>query len=95
MKVKRPDAGTTAVIVLVVENTIYCANVGDSRAVICENSKAFPLMEDHNPSLKREVERIEKSGGCVVNGRVGMKLAITRAIGDFNFKMDRNRSATE
>ena len=37
------DAGTTANVVFITSNTIYCANAGDSRAVLCQNNKAVAL----------------------------------------------------
>ena len=35
---KFPDAGTTAGIVMVINNVIYCANVGDTRILLIEGS---------------------------------------------------------
>ena len=43
------DTGATACIVLVTETDIYCANAGDSRAVLSSNNEAIPLSEDHKP----------------------------------------------
>ena len=83
---KRPDAGCTACIVLIVKRKIYVANVGDSRCVICEDESPKALSEDHKPSLEREYARVEKAGGSIVHGRVNMKLSLTRAIGDFCYK---------
>ena len=39
--------GATLVCVLVVGNRVFCANVGDSRAVLCRNAKAINLSLDH------------------------------------------------
>lgn len=39
--------GATACCVLIIGNRIYCANVGDSRAVICRSQKAINLSFDH------------------------------------------------
>ena len=47
---KRPDAGATANILLMVGKRIYLANVGDSRTCINENGTAVPLSIDHKPS---------------------------------------------
>jgi serine/threonine protein phosphatase PrpC len=50
LREKRPDAGTTANICLIVKDTIYLANVGDSRTCISEGGKPKPLSIDHKPS---------------------------------------------
>ena len=42
-------AGTTACVVLVTNDSIYCANSGDSRAVLCSKGNAIPLSFDHKP----------------------------------------------
>ncbi len=47
--------GTTVTSLLVLDNTIYSANVGDSRAVLCRRSEGdkltfVGLSKDHGPS---------------------------------------------
>lgn len=80
-------AGTTAVAVLVTgEGKILCANAGDSRAVLCRSGRALDLSIDHKPFLDTERARIEAAGGFVMLGRVNGNLALSRAIGDFEFK---------
>lgn len=80
-------AGSTALVIVQKEDTLYVANVGDSRAVINVNKKAFPITEDHKPSKKEEYERITQVGGTVITDpfgvpRVNGNLALSRAIGD-------------
>lgn len=41
--------GSTAVICTVYNNSIWSANLGDSRAMLFRNSSSFPLTEDHTP----------------------------------------------
>ena len=52
------DAGTTACVVFITNTHIYCANSGDSRAVLCQSKKAIALSEDHKPTLPKEKTRI-------------------------------------
>lgn len=87
---KANNCGSTAVLVLIIGAHIFCANVGDSRAVLCRNGKAYNLSYDHKASRQDEVERIKEKGGIVEYGRVGNKLAITRSFGDFQFKSKTN-----
>ena len=71
---------------LITANEIYCANAGDSRTVMCERGNAVDLSFDHKPDLPEERNRIIKAGGEVVDGRVNGMLALSRAIGDFDYK---------
>lgn len=52
---------------LVIDNKIYIANTGDSRAVMSsEGGSVFKaLTEDHKPSEEAEKVRIAKAGGEV------------------------------
>jgi protein phosphatase PTC2/3 len=79
--------GSTAVACLVIGRQLYCANVGDSRAVLCRNGKALDLSKDHKPRLPSERKRIEQAGGNVAQNRVNGLLSMSRAIGDHAFKM--------
>jgi protein phosphatase/integrin-linked kinase-associated serine/threonine phosphatase 2C len=61
------------VTVLIVGNKIFCANVGDSRAVLArevlqDGTKAlsgYPLNRDHKANEPDEEERILSNGGRV------------------------------
>ena len=79
-------AGCTANVVLITPTKIYIANAGDSRSALMKQSGSVCLSEDHKPSLKREEERILKSGSKIIDGRVNGNLNLTRAIGDFREK---------
>lgn len=75
-------SGTTATAVFVTPDFVVCANAGDSRAIL----DSFPLSTDHKPTLPHEQRRIEAADGRVFLGRVDGELAVSRALGDFEFK---------
>ena len=50
------------------------------------NGRAKNLSEDHKPNLPRERTRVLKAGGFVQANRVNGMLAISRALGDFDYK---------
>ena len=63
-------AGTTACVALLRENKLFCANSGDSRAVLARKDSAgvwdaINLTVDQNPDLPAEQTRIEDMGGYV------------------------------
>ncbi|KAJ2857814.1 phosphatase 2C [Coemansia erecta] len=68
------------------QRTLFCANVGDARAVLSQGGAAARLTYDHKGDDTREIERIFESGGYVFNGRVNGVLAVTRALGDSSLK---------
>ncbi|CEP16451.1 hypothetical protein [Parasitella parasitica] len=83
-------SGCTAVVALFTEDDhILVANAGDSRCIISIDGVAKPLSEDHKPTGKEEMERITNAGGFVEFGRVNGNLALSRAIGDFEFKQNK------
>ena len=79
-------AGCTAVVALVVRDTIYVANAGDSRCVLSREGRAVELSIDHKPDLPTERDRIIRAGGCVEDGRVMGNLNLSRSIGDLEYK---------
>lgn len=76
-------------MVLIIGNRIVCINLGDARAVLCRDQKAYDLSVDYKASRKDEQERIKSQGGYIVFGRVLGRLAVTRAFGDFECKQIR------
>lgn len=80
------ESGSTACVVLITPDTIYCANSGDSRAILATKGSVEPLSEDHKPNNIPELTRIRNAGHSVAMDRVDGNLAVARAIGDFNYK---------
>lgn len=86
--------GSTANVCLAISRAgrmrVFCANCGDSRAVLSRAGVAIDLSKDHAPQNPGEERRIEAAGGQVVIcdsiGRVDGGLAVSRALGDFKYK---------
>lgn len=64
-------------------------NVGDSRVIACIGGECHPMTDDHKPNNDAERQRIEDCGGRVENNRVDGSLAVSRAFGDRDYKMNR------
>ncbi|CAB1311871.1 unnamed protein product [Coregonus sp. 'balchen'] len=75
-------SGSTAVGVLLSPSHLYFINCGDSRA-------------DHKPCNPREKERIQNAGGSVMIQRVNGSLAVSRALGDYDYKCVDGKGPTE
>ncbi|KAH6564995.1 hypothetical protein BASA50_001619 [Batrachochytrium salamandrivorans] len=83
----REPSGCTSVTAIITDTKIFVGNAGDSRAVLCTTlGQAEPLSFDHKPGNPAELDRIVAAGGFVEFGRVNGNLALSRAIGDFEFK---------
>ncbi|KAM6492869.1 Protein phosphatase 2C (PP2C)-like domain containing protein [Amanita muscaria] len=84
---KKISGGATAVAALLTaDNKIYVANAGDSRSVIDIKGEAKPLSFDHKPTNEPERARICAAGGYIECERVNGNLALSRALGDFQYK---------
>uniref|UniRef100_A0A0K2TZL3 protein-serine/threonine phosphatase n=1 Tax=Lepeophtheirus salmonis TaxID=72036 RepID=A0A0K2TZL3_LEPSM len=84
---QQETSGSTAITALIREKkTMYVSNVGDSRCVGFRGDKTIGLSEDHKPFDPKEQHRIESAGGYVEFNRVNGNLALSRALGDFEFK---------
>ncbi|XP_014623638.1 probable protein phosphatase 2C 10 isoform X3 [Glycine max] len=84
------QGGSTAVTAILINNQkLWVANVGDSRAVLSRRGVAEQMTIDHEPNTERGI--IENKGGFVSNmpgdvARVNGQLAVSRAFGDKNLK---------
>lgn len=83
--------GSTAIICILTENYIICANLGDCRAMIINQKTFFDISTDHKPTYDKE--RIYNAGGFIEEKniddveRVNGCLAISRAFGDREYKI--------
>jgi len=77
-------AGATAVVTLITSRKLFCANAGDSRAVLCRDGKAIRLSFDHKPM--EEEDRVNALGGYIIGDktrRIDGLVAVSRSFGDF------------
>ncbi|KAI6659263.1 Protein phosphatase 1A isoform X1 [Oopsacas minuta] len=79
-------SGTTAVAALLSDKHVFIANCGDSRGLVARDGKVFFASSDHKPYCDIEKKRIEAAGGAVLMQRVNGSLAVSRALGDFDYK---------
>ncbi|MES1909254.1 MAG: hypothetical protein MHM6MM_002025 [Cercozoa sp. M6MM] len=97
--------GSTAVIVALKRTerklTVVIAYVGDSFVALLQRNEATGgesvrlVTPPHKPQDEEEKERIESAGGLVINGRVDGVLAVSRALGDFEFKQAHSSGLTK
>nr|CDJ85624.1 Protein phosphatase 2C domain containing protein [Haemonchus contortus] len=82
--------GTTVTCVLLLNDSLYVANLGDSKAIVCRSKDGgfshIELTVNHNPTMYEERVRIQKAGGTVKDGRVNGIIEVSRSIGDGQFK---------
>lgn len=84
--------GTTATVVLIINDDIWVANTGDSRTILVSDQQIVQASEDAKPNLKRYVDKIKKLGGFIYKERVcgdekrAGSLATARAFGDKHLK---------
>jgi serine/threonine protein phosphatase PrpC len=81
-------SGTTFTGVLIFsgeKKVVYVINLGDSRTILCSVGITFSSL-DHKPTNPSEIKRIEKAGGSVWFDRIDHMLAVSRALGDVDFK---------
>ncbi len=92
----QPDtSGCTSNTAMITPHSIVCANAGDSRCVLGTNKVAKGLSEDHKPYDENERRRIEAAGGTVQWKRVDGDLAVSRALGDFQYKTRKDLPPTQ
>jgi len=82
-------AGCTANVCLITPTHVYCANSGDARGILCEKGKSLDLSYDHKPDLPAERSRVISAGHYVEDSRVDGVIAISRALGDWEYKSDK------
>lgn len=87
--------GCTALSVLVREQTVTIANAGDSRAVLSRRGTAVAVTLDHKPILFEEARRVIRAGGFVRDNRINGSLNVSRALGDLDFKRNRDLKPSE
>uniref|UniRef100_A0A667XT56 Protein phosphatase 1B n=1 Tax=Myripristis murdjan TaxID=586833 RepID=A0A667XT56_9TELE len=88
-------SGSTAVGILLSPDHLFFINCGDSRAVLYRNSHVCFSTLDHKPCNPREKERIQNAGGSVMIQRVNGSLAVSRALGDYDYKCVDGKGPTE
>jgi len=88
-------SGSTATGVLITPKHYFIFNVGDSRSILIKDKKLHFSSEDHKPMNDGEKRRIEEAGGRVMIQRINGSLAVSRALGDFEYKQRTDRGDLE
>lgn len=88
-------SGTTCTALLITPKHYFFINCGDSRGLIVKNGKVHFSTEDHKPTNDAERDRIVRASGLVMNQRINGSLAVSRALGDFDYKTAEDRAQTE
>ena len=94
---EKDKSGSCSLVALIIDNIIYIANCGDSRALISiNNGSKFKLINNiHNPNNEKEKERIILNGGFIYQSNNNIpriipgKLSVSRVIGDIYAKIEK------
>ncbi|XP_055336337.1 protein phosphatase 1B-like [Paramacrobiotus metropolitanus] len=88
-------SGSTVICALIGPDTIYFSNLGDSRGIAVSNGNLMVVTEDHKPYRTDEQKRIVTAGGSVTMQRINGNLAVSRALGDYDYKNRLDRGPFE
>jgi protein phosphatase 1B len=88
-------SGSTVISVLIGPDTVYFSNLGDSRGIAISNGSLVVVTEDHKPFRMDEHKRISSAGGHVTMQRINGYLAVSRALGDYDYKNRLDRGPFE
>ena len=83
-------SGSCAIVVLIIDDTCYIANLGDSRALYSydSGSKFYQLSRDHKPNDPKEKKRIYKAGGSIFKATLSQYgIPFTIKESDLGFKI--------
>lgn len=89
-------AGSTLCAVLLIDDKLHVAHVGDSRAVLARGTSAQQLTRDHKPACELEALRIKDDdplAEITPDGYIYGELAVARAIGSAHLKRDPSKKA--
>jgi serine/threonine protein phosphatase PrpC len=89
-------SGSTLCLTLLIDDVLYVAHVGDSRAVLAQGANAVPLTADHKPSSPSEADRIhaaDPTATVTADGYLYGELAVSRALGSAHLKADPTKRA--
>ena len=86
LRLKGDRSGTTCTCLLITPQHYFFINCGDSRGLIVRDSKVLFFTHDHKPTNEEERDRIIAAGGIVMNLRINGSLAVSKALGDFDYK---------
>ena len=76
-------------------DTMYIANAGDSRSILATKGIGIELSVDHRLENEKEITRILKAGGNVMDGRVEGDLTLTRCLGNLKYKRNQKLKPEE
>ena len=89
-------SGSCSLVALIIDNIIYIANCGDSRALISiNNGSDYKIINRiHRPSDEEEKERIILNGGSIYESKsikriIPGRLSVCRAFGDIYAKFEK------
>jgi len=78
--------GSTALCNILYNQKIYSANLGDSQSYVIRGREVISLSNSHDFLNEAERLYVEQKGGVLLKNRLEGELAISRSIGDVNFK---------
>ena len=90
------NAGSTLLALLMLDDKLYIANVGDCRAVVGRGAEPTQVTRDHKPLCAQEKERIAQADPMAVitsDGYMYGELAVARGIGSQHLKLDPSKRA--
>jgi protein phosphatase 2C family protein 2/3 len=85
------NAGSTLLALLLLDDKMVIANVGDCRAVLAAGAESRQLTRDHKPGCQQEQERIaqvDPEAVITADGYLYGELAVARGIGSQHLKLD-------